>query len=714
MIRYKYKRMAEEKLQNARVNEREGVETVWEIIKNSVRESAKETCGIVNKRKVRGDPWWDEDIRHLVKEKNKIWRSMIEVKNRDGRLYEKIKIEYKVCKRRVKKEVRKKKKEHERNESLKVSKNFRDNIKMFWKYVKESRSSCTPNGIKGIADKEGRMLVNMRDVCERWRDHFSEMYGSLGLSRQQLKHATPNKSSIKDISKEEVERAIKRLKNGKAAGVDGVTGEMLKYGGPAVLQAMTHLCNECWRSGFVPKDWTRAVIVPLYKGKGAQKECKSYRAISLLSVASKVYGRILVDRVNEKTDKMLWDVQAGFRQGRGCTDQVFTLRSIINKHLDKDKKVYCAFMDLEKAYDRVVREELWKVLSVYGLDEQLIQGVKSLYCESKACVRVGEELTDWFDISMGVRQGCVMSPSLFNLYIDSCVKKLADDECGIRMDSTIVTCLMYADDAVLLASDDIQLQSLVTRMSEVCLEKHLRMNADKCKVMVVEKNECITKCEIKLDSVALEQVNEFLYLGSLISRNGKTEDDMKRRVNMADRMNGALMNVIRNKNISKKARVAVHNGVLVPTIMYGSESWIMQKKDESKLNAVEMRSLRNICRKSLRDRIKNEDIRRECDVEESVIVKIKKGMLRWFGHVERMNDERLTKMVYVEEVRGKRKRGRPRKSWANQIEEYLKDGNVRSHKNKRACMRGCMRMNEAKEICQNRVVWRSIVAAYPA
>ena len=119
--------------------------------------------------------------------------------------------------------------------------------------------------------------------------------------------------------------------------------------------------------------------------------------------------------------------------------------------------------------NRVVREELWKVLSVYGLDEQLIQGVKSLYCESKACVRVGEELTDWFDISMGVRQGCVMSPSLFNLYIDSCINKLAEDECGTRIGSTQVSCLMYADDAVLLAPDDINLQSIVTRMSEVLL-----------------------------------------------------------------------------------------------------------------------------------------------------------------------------------------------------------------------------------------------------
>ena len=160
-------------------------------------------------------------------------------------------------------------------------------------------------------------------------------------------------------------------------------------------------------------------------------------------------------------------------------------------------------MDLEKAYDRVVREELWQVLSVYGLDNQLIQRVKSLHYNIKACVRVGGDLTDWFDITKGVRQGCVMSQSLFNLYMDSCINKLAEDECGTRIGNTQVSCLMYADDAVLLAPDDINLQSIVTRMSEVCLGKDLRMNADKCKVMVFEKSECKTTCEIKIDNMAL-------------------------------------------------------------------------------------------------------------------------------------------------------------------------------------------------------------------
>jgi hypothetical protein len=114
----------------------------------------------------------------------------------------------------------------------------------------------------------------------------------------------------------------------------------------------------CWTNGQVPKDWCKAVIVPLYKGKGSQQECKNYRGISLLSVIGKLYAKILIERVVKETNDKIWDVLAGFCKGMGCTDQVFSLRCITEKVLAKNQRVYCAFVDLEKAYDRMVRSEL--------------------------------------------------------------------------------------------------------------------------------------------------------------------------------------------------------------------------------------------------------------------------------------------------------------------------------------------------------------------
>jgi hypothetical protein len=200
------------------------------------------------------------------------------------------------------------------------------------------------------------------------------------------------------INEGEEKNAIKQLKDGKAPGTDGVLGEMLKAGGEAVVKWMARIS---FRSGVVPRDRRRACVVPIYKGKGERTECKNYRGISMLSIGGKVYGRVLVDRVVKKTEGRISDEQGGFRKGRGCVDQVFALRNVSEKNLEKQKDLYLGFMDLEKAYDKVDREGLWEVLIIYGVSGKLVQAVKSFYEESEACVRVCREESEWFDVRQG-------------------------------------------------------------------------------------------------------------------------------------------------------------------------------------------------------------------------------------------------------------------------------------------------------------------------
>lgn len=144
----------------------------------------------------------------------------------------------------------------------------------------------------------------------------------------------------------------------------------------------------------------------------------------------------------------------------GCTDQVFSLCCIAEKFLAKNQKVYCAFVALEKAYDRVVRNELWSALSLHGVNDNLIRALQSLYENSSACVRIEGAYTEWFSIQKGVRQGCVASPWLFNLFMDNCLTDLKESEYGLRMNGLLIKCLLYADDQVLLASSANELQDI--------------------------------------------------------------------------------------------------------------------------------------------------------------------------------------------------------------------------------------------------------------
>ena len=122
----------------------------------------------------------------------------------------------------------------------------------------------------------------------------------------------------------------------------------------------------------VPVGWVIACMVPLYKGKGDMYECSNFRGISLLSVVGKVYGRVLINRIRDKTENVIAEVQGGFMRGRGCTDQIFIVRQICEKYLGKGKDVYFAFLDLEKSYDRVDRDAMWNVLRINGIGGRLL------------------------------------------------------------------------------------------------------------------------------------------------------------------------------------------------------------------------------------------------------------------------------------------------------------------------------------------------------
>ncbi len=148
----------------------------------------------------------------------------------------------------------------------------------------------------------------------------------------------------------------------------------------------------------MPEDWRKAIIVPLYKGKGSREECNNYRGISLLSVPGKIYGRILNKRMMKITDKSVGDEQGGFWKGRGCIDQIFSVKILVEKmekYLEKDRDLFAAFMDLEKAYDRVDRKGPRDTLRVYGRGGKLFEGIKFFYENARASVKVNGKLSEF-------------------------------------------------------------------------------------------------------------------------------------------------------------------------------------------------------------------------------------------------------------------------------------------------------------------------------
>ena len=463
---------------------------------------------------------------------------------------------------------------------------------------------------------------------------------------------------------------------------------------------MVRLLNVCMSSGSVPKDWKIGCIVPLYKGKGDPLECKNNRGISLLSVPGKVYGRILIERVIENSNEQIGEEQSGFRKGRSCTDQIFVLRQMCEKMREKKKNIYVAFMDLEKAYDRVDREAMWEVMRIYGIGGRVLRGIMSFYNEGRACVRVGQKVSDSFEVKIGLRQGCVMSPWLFNMFMDGVVREVyvRANQAGVRMNvagvDLVLSQLLFADDTALVAESEDQLQCLVREFGRVCDRRKLKVNVDKSKVMKIGEDTEPVVIDIMLNGERMEVVNSFKYLGSCFSNEGGVKEDVSMRVREGMKTFGAMKRVWSERSVSMRVKRELYERIVVPTVMYGSETWGMNVVERNKLDVAEMKCMRSMCGVTRWDRLRNETVRERVGVSEPMSERVDRKILKWFGHVERMGNERLTKKVYISEVSGVRRIGRPPTRWIDGV--------------KRACAVRNIRLEEAKRDCRDRNAWRSM------
>jgi hypothetical protein len=204
------------------------------------------------------------------------------------------------------------------------------------------------------------------------------------------------------INEKEVLGVIAKLNQSKAAGVDAMVNEILKYGGEGIGRATARLCEAMFRLERVPKDWARGLIFPLYKN-GDPRVPDNYRGISLLSVVGKVYTSVLNARVTKWCEKhgVLTDEQAGFRPGRSTVDHIFSLSEVLRLRRGKKKQTHCAFLDIRKAYDTVHRDGLWKRLIDVGIRGKMWRVLKNLYDVVESCVLVGKRRTEWFCVEAG-------------------------------------------------------------------------------------------------------------------------------------------------------------------------------------------------------------------------------------------------------------------------------------------------------------------------
>ena len=509
-----------------------------------------------------------------------------------------------------------------------------------------------------INDSNGKKLVEPEKVCQRWKEHCEELYGNEEYDveiKEYAKEPPPSKNELRN--------AMLKVAKGKAAGSDNVAVELLRFGGDMTLDKLHQLCLEIWESGVWPEEWTQSIFIPIHK-KGDKLQCNNYRTIALVSHASKILLKVVLERMQSKLEKEISPEQAGFRPNRGTRDQITNLRIILEKAREMNQKVYLCFIDFTKAFDMIRHDQLWLSMLDMGFPPHLVQLLSSLYKQQRAAVRTSSVMSAWFHVGRGVRQGCNLSPCLFNILAEQVMRKaLHGFSGGFKIGQTIISNLRYADDIVLIATSKAELQDLVDRVEMAAKDYNMMINAAKTKVMTNTDE----SFRIVVEAGTLEQVTSFTYLGSRITSDAECSGEVKSRLAMGMSAMVELTKIWKNKSVSTVTKLRLMKALVWPVATYGCESWTLKKKDEQNIERFENKCIRKLLRISWKQFLSNEEVYKIAKTKHELLGNVKSRKLRFFGHVIRHTSESIESHVMIGHVEGKRSQGRPRISWLDNI-----------------------------------------------
>ena len=400
------------------------------------------------------------------------------------------------------------------------------------------------------------------------------------------------------------------MKKGKSAGIDNIPGELVQAGGESMIDALHTICQKIWQTGDWPTKWTQSLVITLPK-KGNLQQCNNYRTISLICHPSKVMLRIILNRLKPQAEAIIAEEQAGFRPGRSTTEQIFNLRILCERYLQHQQDLYHVFIDFKKAFDRVWHAALWATMNHYNINANLIHTIQSLYNKASSAVYLNGEVGEWFRTTVGVRQGCLLSPTVFNVFLEKIMADALEHHQGtVSIGGRTITNLRFADDIDGLAGSEQELSNLVECLDKSAAAYGMEISAAKTKLMT--NNERGIQADITANGEKLETVQNFKYLGAIVSDEG-SRPEILARIAMTTAALAKLQPIWRDKSISLISKIKLMRSLVHSVFLYACETWTLTADLAKRIQAMEMRCLRRLLGISYLDHITNEEVRRRTE-----------------------------------------------------------------------------------------------------
>ena len=440
-------------------------------------------------------------------------------------------------------------------------KNVRDS-KQFWDLVNKFKPKIPCCGLN----------VRFEDFV-----NYFKMLLNPPLKSNRVMYAEPyteDPTLDKEIDFKELLEAISKAKCHKAPGPDQIPVEYYKNAPKSFLIRILGLFNKILSTGEIPKSFTNSIVFPLHK-KGDINNVNNYRGISFMDAISKLFTFILLSRLNNwvEINRVLKEFQAGFRKHYSAVDNIFNLISIIKLKESKKRKTYVMFVDFQAAFDTVDREALYYKLHNYGISSKFMKIIKGLYKDTTAAVWHKEGVSESFETRIGLKQGCLLSPLLFSLYLNDLQDSIGG---GVLIGNLKVKLLAYADDVCIISDSAVGLQSMINDLEKYCCLWNLTVNLKKSNVMIFKlgggrlaKNE---KWVYK--GQPIEIVKEYKYLGVKLTSNLLMKRHLSERITSAKfGVNSLWNNFFKNNEIPISAKYEVFSAVLRAVVCYASQIW---------------------------------------------------------------------------------------------------------------------------------------------
>jgi exonuclease III len=672
----RFKHQMSEKIKGIDIGINDSIDTKWKKIKDTIKRVTESEVG---KFKAAKKPWFNdvcEVALNLRKEARSQWLNDQHNRRKEIMYKERQKNASKVFRNEKRKYTRKLLEEAEVDAKM-------NRTRQLYQKINSIRGGFRKH-IKFLKNDDGSLTTGQEEILEKWRQYFGQLLNCENPEETfEWTIVESNDCECLPPTSNEIKQQINRLKNQKSPGEDGIQGEILKRLDEETISRIHSVIERVWQEERLPEEWNTALVCPIHK-KNDPQICNNYRGIALLNVTYKILAYCLLDRVKPIAEGIIGDYQGGFRPNRSTTDQIFVIRQTLQKMWEFNKDVYILFVDFKKAYDSIHRTSLINILREFKFPKKLVKLIEASINGTKIKVKLANMVSQPMEVATGLRQGDALSPILFNLVLEKIVRESNLCE-GVELGQSKINILAYADDIALLGKNKEMIIQMGKSLIKIAEKVGLKINEEKTEYMVVsrENRNRVQEEVIEVEEYRFKRVDQFKYLGSVITQNNDIKTEISTRLQSANKCFYGLSKIFRSRAISKNLKVRMYLTLLRPIVLYGAETWSLRKTEELRLAVFERKVLRKIYGAHF-DAQTNEWRRLHNDELQSlfqrpnIIKEIKKRRLVWAGHAWRKH-ESLIKKVIEENPVGRRPLGRPRLRWEDCVKKDTETVEPNSH-----------------------------------